>query len=124
MCCDAKVIPAVLGTHGEILSTWVAPPATPPPPSAERSPCETAAAPAQGCTPGPKWGVPHHITAWADSGSTDLDNLGLCEREHLLLHHGVWEMRLRDRVIYWTPPAWIDPDRTHIPNTAHDPPQQ
>jgi hypothetical protein len=123
LCCEAKVIPAVLGTHGEILDMGrAARHAT----TAQRRALAVrdGGCTGPGCSRGPKWCVPHHIVSWADGGSTDLGNLGLvCERDHLLLHHGGWAMRLHNGVIHWTPPAWLDPVRTPIRNTAHDPPQ-
>jgi hypothetical protein len=52
-----------------------------------------------------------------------LHNLGLCcEKCHRLIHYGGWVMRLRDGIIEWIPPEWLDPTQTPIRNTAHDPP--
>jgi hypothetical protein len=123
MCCEAKVIPAVLGTRGEVLDMGrTARHAT----TAQRHALAVRdrGCTGPGCNRGPKWTIPHHIVPWAEGGSTDRNNLGLaCEREHRLLHHGGWDMELRNGTIYWLPPAWLDPERKPIRNTAHDPPQ-
>jgi hypothetical protein len=123
VCCEAKVIPAVLGTAGEVLDMGRAVRhAT----AAQRRALAVrdGGCTGPGCDRGPKWCIPHHIVSWADGGATDLSNLGFaCEREHRLLHHGGWDMELRNGTIYWLPPAWLDPERKPIRNTAHDPPQ-
>ena len=37
----------------------------------------------------------HHLTHWADGGSTSLDNLVLlCRAHHTLLHATPWQVRL------------------------------
>ena len=122
LCCTAKVIPAVLGTAGEVLDLGRA--------ARHASTAQRRALVVRdrgctgpGCSRGPRWCVPHHIVSWVDGGATDLHNLGLVrERCHRLIHHGGWDMRLRDGVIEWIPPAWLDPAQTPIRNTAHDPP--
>jgi hypothetical protein len=35
-----------------------------------------------------------------------------------------WEAVLIDGIVHWRPPAWIDPTRTPIRNTAHDHPHE
>jgi hypothetical protein len=123
LCCEAKVIPAVLGTHGEVLDMGrAARHAT----TAQRRALAVRdrGCTGPGCTRGPKWCIPHHILNWADGGNTELRNLGLvCERDHALLHHGGWDMTFHNGVIHWIPPAWLDPARAPIRNTAHDAPK-
>jgi hypothetical protein len=72
----------------------------------------------QGCTfPGcdkpPEWCQRHHIVAWADGGTTDLDNLTLvCGYHHREFDRAGWSCRMVDGQPHWTPPSWIDPART------------
>jgi len=122
MCCDARVVPAVLGGQSEVLDLGRAV-RTATPAQRRALALRDKGCTFPGCTKGPKWCVPHHIVHWADGGTTDLTNQGLtCGRDHYLAHHGGWEMRLDNGVIVWTPPAWYDPQRRPIRNTAHDPP--
>ncbi|HEY0167869.1 MAG TPA: DUF222 domain-containing protein [Jatrophihabitans sp.] len=66
-----------------------------------------------GCDKPPEWCQRHHITAWADGGTTDLDNLTLvCGYHHREFTRGGWECRMADGQPRWIPPAWIDPTRT------------
>ncbi|MEC3977333.1 HNH endonuclease signature motif containing protein [Amycolatopsis sp. H20-H5] len=128
MCCDARVVPAVLNGAGEVLDLGRA--------VRTASPAQRRAliirdrgCTGPGCSRGPKWCIPHHLTYWTNphgpGGPTDIVNLGLtCERCHHLLHHGGWDMRLRNGTIEWLPPAWLDPERRPIRNTAHDPPSK
>ena len=63
-----------------------------------------------GCDSTPEWSERHHILAWVDGGSTDLDNLTLLCRYH---HHNFeqrgWRCRLTaDRLPAWIPPKWVD----------------
>ncbi|MFB9931278.1 DUF222 domain-containing protein [Amycolatopsis halotolerans] len=119
MLCDAKVYPAVLGGEGQILDLG-------------RSARTATAAQRRalavrdlgctfpGCDRGPKWTNPHHVVHWADGGSTDLENQALCcERHHRLLHHSGWRIAIRDSVVWWIPPALLDPDQKPLRNTAH-----
>src|SRR3954454_192030 len=126
MCCDAKVAPAVLSGAGEVLDLGRT--------ARTASPAQRRAlyirdrgCTGPGCSRGPKWTIPHHIRYWTNphgpGGPTDIVNLGLtCERCHHLLHHGGWEMVLRNGIIEWLPPTWLDPERRPIRNTAHDAP--
>lgn len=55
----------------------------------------------------------HHLVAWADGGSTDLDNLTLvCGYHHREFERGGWSCQMSDGRPHWIPPAWIDPIRT------------
>jgi Domain of unknown function (DUF222) len=120
ICCDAQVLPAVPGRESEVLDLGRAA-RTATPGQRRALAIRDKGCTAPGCGRGPKWTTPHHITFWSDLGPSDLINYGLvCERDHRLLHHGGWEMRLHNGVIEWIPPAWYDPDRRPIRNTAHD----
>ena len=76
-----------------------------------------------GCDRPPEWCQRHHITAWADGGTTDLDNLTLlCGYHHREFDRTGWACRMVDGHPHWTPPAWIDPTQT--PRRNHHPNRQ
>ncbi len=67
----------------------------------------------------------HHPTPWSAGGRTDLGNLTLlCPRHHTEVHLGIWAVEMRDGVPWTVPPAWIDPGRRPLRNTAHHAAQQ
>jgi hypothetical protein len=94
LACDAELIPAVLGSQGEVLDLG----------QTRRlvSAAQWRALVARdrhcafpGCTRPPVMGHAHHIIHWADGGKTDLDNLVLlCGEHHRVLHHTPWQVRL------------------------------
>jgi hypothetical protein len=118
-CCDAKILPAVLGSAGEVLDLGRAGRfATPAQRRALALRDGGCAFP--GCTRPPKWCTPHHVRHWIDGGRTDLANLVLlCARHHRELHHTDWEVRMCDGIPEFIPPAWLDPDRRPLQNTVH-----
>jgi hypothetical protein len=86
LACDAQVIPAVLGTHGEVL---------------EQGRADRLFNRAQvrhlwlrdrhctfpGCTKPATWCDAHHLIHWADGGPTDTDHGALlCQRHHTVVH--------------------------------------
>ena len=93
LCCDADVIPAVLGTTSEVLDVgrtrrlvtaplWKAV-------VARDGHCRFG-----GCTRPPVMCHAHHVEHWLDGGVTSLDNLVLlCGHHHRLVHSGPWELR-------------------------------
>lgn len=124
MCCDARVVPAVMGTAGEVLHLGQ--------PAELASPAQLHALAIRdggcsrpGCPRGPKWCTPHQVTRWAaEHGPVQLEDIGLvCERDRHLLHHTDWEIQAGESRIEWVPPTWLDPERRPIRNTAHDPPR-
>jgi hypothetical protein len=49
---------------------------------------------------------------------TDLDNLCLlCDHHHDRIDTGGWRITMRDRVPWFTPPTWLDPQQTPQRNT-------
>jgi hypothetical protein len=106
LCCDAEIIPAVLGTRGELLELGrSARTVNRAQRRALRAMHRTCAH--HDCT------VPysacriHHVRFWVrDRGPTDIDNLlPLCERHHHLVHEGRWTVTMTaDRVATWTRP--------------------
>jgi hypothetical protein len=94
MACDAEIIPAVLGSAGEVLDV------------ARTQRLVTAAiwkalvlrdehCRFPGCRRMPLACDAHHLQHWADGGPTSLDNLVLlCRGHHTLLHMTPWQVRL------------------------------
>lgn len=86
MACDAAIIPAVLGSQGEILDLGTAVRLVPP--GLRRAAWHRD----QGCTyPGctmpPQWCDAHHVVWWSRGGSTSLGNTALlCQRHHTRVH--------------------------------------
>jgi len=93
LCCDADVIPAVLGTNSAVLDVgrqqrlvtaaiWKAL-------VARDQHCRF-----HGCTRPPMMCHAHHIRHWIDGGPTSLDNMILlCGHHHRLIHTGPWTIR-------------------------------
>ncbi len=93
MCCDADIIPAVLGSDSAVLDVgrtqrlvtaaiWKAL-------VARDGHCRF-----NGCTRPPMMTHAHHIQHWADGGPTSLDNLILlCGHHHRFIHAGPWTIR-------------------------------
>ncbi|HET6345274.1 MAG TPA: DUF222 domain-containing protein, partial [Myxococcota bacterium] len=73
------------------------------------------------CTAPARWADAHHITPWAEGGSTDLANLVLlCRKHHTLLHESEWVVRLADDGLpEFIPPTWMDPLQRPRRNTIH-----
>jgi hypothetical protein len=106
MCCDAEILPVVLGGEGEVLDVGRSRrTVNRAQRRALRSMHRTCAHP--DCTV-PFSACPiHHVRWWfRDRGPTDIDNLiPLCERHHHLVHEGGWTLTMNpDRVVTWTRP--------------------
>jgi 5-methylcytosine-specific restriction protein A len=112
LCCDAAVIPVVLGGNGQPLDVGRA---TRTIPDGLR---RAVAARDRGCAhPGcdrpPAWCEVHHIMEWENGGTTELCNLAmLCRVHHRLIHFSGWIVRIRDGLPEFIPPRWIDPSQT------------
>jgi hypothetical protein len=109
LCCDAEIIPVVLGADGVPLDMGRSVrTATRRQRRALRSMYRTCGHP--DCTVGFSDCKAHHVKWWwRDLGPTDIDNLiPLCERHHHLVHEGGWTLTMTpDRVT-----TWIRPDGT------------
>jgi hypothetical protein len=92
MCCDADLIPVVLGTHSEVLDV-----------GRQQRLVTTAIWKAlvvrdrhcrfPHCTRPPMMTHAHHLHHWIDGGKTSLDNLILlCGHHHRLVHAGPWHI--------------------------------
>jgi len=126
LACDAEIIPAILGTEGQILDVGRASRlVTPGLWTALVLRDQHCAFP--GCTRLPIACDAHHIRHWADGGPTSLDNLVLlCRKHHTLTHQTPWTVGLDPvtRRPVWTPPPLIDDrDRfTYSPARQKSPP--
>ncbi|MFD9894156.1 DUF222 domain-containing protein [Amycolatopsis sp. NPDC059027] len=120
LACDAKIIPMVLGSHGEPLDVGraqrLATPAIRRALIRRDGGCAFPGcnAPAYRCTA-------HHVVFWAHHGETKVDNLVLlCSVHHKVIHHSEWEVRIAsDGLPEFVPPTWLDATRTPRRNTIH-----
>ena len=106
LACDAEIIPAILGTHGEVLDVGrtkrLVTPAIWAALVVRDRHCTFPA-----CTRPPVMCHAHHIRHWTDGGHTKLDNLVLlCGHHHRVLHHTPWQARINthDRKPEFKPP--------------------
>ncbi|HWJ10196.1 MAG TPA: DUF222 domain-containing protein [Nocardioides sp.] len=108
LACDALILPAVLGSEGQVLDVGRAHRlVTPAIWSALVLRDRHCAFP--GCTRMPLACDAHHIVHWADGGATSLDNLVmLCRRHHTLTHHSPWRVHIDPAT---RRPAWTGPPR-------------
>lgn len=106
LCCDADIIPAVLGTNGELLELGrTARTVNRAQRRALRTMHRTCAH--HDCTVAFSACKIHHVRWWQrDRGPTDIENLlPLCERHHHLVHEGRWTLTMTpDRVATWARP--------------------
>jgi hypothetical protein len=124
LCCDAQVVPAVLGSQGQILdfgrSRRLASPAQ----------CLALALRDRGCSrPGcrrpPKHCRAHHVIPWSEGGETKIDNMALlCDFHHRELHHTEWSMRMVNGIPEFIPPKYLDQEQKPIRNRMHGLPHE
>lgn len=124
LCCDANIIPTVLGGDGRPLDVGrarrLATPEQRQALAAMHSTCSHphCQMPFSACRI-------HHLDHWTrDRGPTDLDNLApLCERHHHMVHDGGWTLTMTpDRTATWTRPDgtvwWTGPTTDRQPAAA------
>ncbi|GAB5079461.1 HNH endonuclease signature motif containing protein [Arthrobacter sp. AD-310] len=122
LACDADIIPAVLGTNGQILDLG------------RKTRLFTTAqrlaltARDQGCAfpnctaPAP-WCEAHHITYWSHGGDTSVDNgVLLCSHHHHLVHKEQWTITVQHGIPTFIPPPHIDPTQKPQQNHYYKPP--
>jgi hypothetical protein len=68
------------------------------------------------CHAPPSYCEAHHIKWWyRDRGPTDISNgVMLCTSCHHRIHRDNWGIEVRDGVVWFTPPASVDPERIPI----------
>ncbi|GAA5116904.1 HNH endonuclease signature motif containing protein [Haloechinothrix salitolerans] len=112
LACDARLVPAVLGSNGEILDLGrEVRTAT----RAQRRALTARDGGCVMCSRTTRWCHVHHITEWHHGGGSDISNMCLlCSACHRLVHHANWQVRMAtDGKPECLPPAWLDP--THQP---------
>ena len=118
--CDADIIPAVLGSDGELLDvgrkTRVVPLGIRRAVTLRDRGCIW-----HGCDRPSGWTDAHHVRFWGDGGSTSYDNLVLlCPYHHAEIHRGEWSIRMDDpHHPVLIPPTWIDPQQRPRRNWLH-----
>jgi len=120
--CDADIIPAVLGTHGEILhlgrKTRLFTPAQRLALTARDQGCAFP-----DCTIPAPWCEAHHITYWSHGGETTTDNgVLLCSFHHHLIHKEQWTISTQHGTPSFIPPPHIDPNQSPRQNNYFKPP--
>ena len=77
-----------------------------------------------GCDAPLSWTQAHHVTDYAITRRTSVDDGTLvCRQNHALFEQMGWtSIMLNDRP-HWVPPAWVDPDQKPRRNTMHDTPE-
>jgi len=117
--CDADIIPALLGTHSEILDLGRK--------TRLFTPTQRTALTArdQGCAfpnctiPAP-WCEAHHITYWSHHGPTTTNNgVLLCSHHHHLIHKENWTITTTHNTPTFIPPPHIDPTQKPRRNHHH-----
>ena len=120
LACDAHILPAVLGTQGQVLDV-----------GQSRRLITGALRRAlvvrdggcafPGCDRPPRWTEGHHIRSWIDGGPTSLDNsVLLCGPHHRMIHHSDWTVRSgHDGLPEFLPPAHLDPHQRPRRNIYH-----
>ena len=109
LCCDAGVVPVVLGGKGQPLdvgrATRVIPDGLRRAVAARDGGCARCGRPAS-------WCEVHHIVPWERGGATSLANATMvCRACHRLIHHAGWDVQLVEGRPEFSPPPWIDPLR-------------
>ncbi|MCO8272917.1 HNH endonuclease [Actinoplanes sp. TRM 88003] len=122
LACDARILPVVLGTAGQVLDLGRTH-------RLATSALRRALAVRDGgcafpdCDRPARWTDAHHMIAWTAGGATCLDNLVLlCRHHHRLIHHPLagWRVRLGpDRLPEFLPPPSVDPDQQPRRNLFH-----
>jgi hypothetical protein len=121
LCCDAMLLPAVLGSTGQLLDL-----------GRERrlftGPLRRALVLRDGgcafpaCDRPPRWCAGHHVIPWQDGGSTCLANaVLLCHFHHRAIHQPAgWTVFIAgDGLPTFTPPPWVDPEQKPQRNRYH-----
>lgn len=123
--CDAELLPVLLDGESRPLDVGRARRSAPPHLRAALLARDGKCA-FPSCDHPPGTSEAHHLRHWADGGATALDNLVmLCAHHHSVAHSHGWRIDLDAGRPVFTPPAWIDADRTPRPGNRahHEPPE-
>lgn len=115
LACDAGIVPMVLGTRSEPLDvgrlSYSIPEAIRRTLVFRDRRCSFP-----DCNRRPERCQAHHVHHWVDGGETCLENLCLlCAYHHRLIHHTEWQVDMIGGRPWFTPPAWVDPQRQPRP---------
>ncbi|MBA2323885.1 MAG: DUF222 domain-containing protein [Pseudonocardiales bacterium] len=109
LCCDARVVPIVMGGNGQPLDVGRAM-RTVPAYLRRAVIARDRGCAFPSCDRPPSWAEVHHIIPWELGGTTEINDLvALCVCHHRLLHHPGWIVRIRDGLPEFIPPRWVDP---------------
>ena len=120
LACDAKIIPAVMGSKTQVLDVGTASRLFP---AAIRRAItlRDRGCAWPGCDRPPAWCDCHHVQHWTLGGPSSSRNGGLlCRPHHSQIPREDWEIRFAaDGVPEFIPPPWVDPTRKPRRNTLH-----
>ena len=120
LACDAKIIPAVMGSKTQVLDVGTASRLFP---AAIRRAItlRDRGCAWPGCDRPPAWCDCHHVQHWTHGGPSSYRNgCLLCRHHHAQIHREDWEIRFAaDGVPEFIPPPWVDPTRKPRRNTLH-----
>jgi hypothetical protein len=121
LACDAKIIPALLGTDGQPLDLGRSARTFTPAQRRALALRDGHGCAFPGCDRPMAWCDAHHIRHWIDGGATDLSNgVLLCCYHHTLIHQGDWLVRMAgDHRPEFIPPSWIDRERKPLRSHLH-----
>jgi 5-methylcytosine-specific restriction protein A len=109
LCCDARVVPIVMGGYGQPLDVGRAM-RTVPTYLRRAVIARDRGCAFPSCDRPPSRAEIHHIIPWELGGTTEINDLvALCVCHHRLLHHPGWVVRIRDGLPESVPPRWVDP---------------
>jgi hypothetical protein len=116
MAADAHLIPIVLGTDSEVLDLGRKPRLFSRAQKLALAERDGGCA-WTGCPHPPSYTEAHHIRWWDNHhGPTNLNNgILLCSSHHHRVHHDEWGIEVRENVLYFIPPAHIDPHQRPRP---------
>lgn len=117
LACNADIIPMVLGGQGQILDIGRAQRLFPAHLRRALVARDKGCA-FPGCSIPATWCEAHHITPWAKGGTTSISQgVLLCSRHHHVIHEGKWNVESKYGVPWFTPPGYLDPNRSPRRNT-------
>jgi hypothetical protein len=73
------------------------------------------------CTAPPAWCQAHHITDFAITRRTSVDDGTLLRGFHSEHPQLGWTCHMLNGIPHWTAPTWTDPTRTPRQNRVHNP---
>jgi hypothetical protein len=112
LACDADIIPMVLGGQGQILDVGRAQRLFPAHLRRALVARDKGCA-FPDCSIPATWCEAHHITPWARGGTTSISQgVLLCSRHHHVIHEGKWNVESKYGIPWFTPPGYLDPNRS------------